>query len=299
MKKIAILLILLLAIFACDDAKQMFTPLIPAGTSPPTGMVLIPAGEVTIGLSQAQLERHTEQYPQLPTTLEAYTTAPQKAHLPAIALPEQTVHVDAFYVDIYEVTWEKYLTFVEASGYESENVVNALRIFPDLIDRSGYFGNEPITQLTVAEMKAYAEFYGKQIPTEIEWEKAARGGLADMNYPWGNTITPENCNYNHTGSSNAFSSDGKTQYLFAEPVGQYEPNAYGLHDMAGNVSEYVTTQWDTTPSGGDVSSVVTRGGNYRRPGYEHQNWYRKYHTTGLFRGTVGFRCIKRINGSAP
>lgn len=277
-----LLLILLLSVSGCDEVQleDVLTDLQGA----PEGMTLIPAGEVTIGLSQAQFDRHKQQYPpSIPVTLEWYTVQ-RKPNLPAQALPHQTVYVDAFYMDIHEVTWDQYLDFMDASGYESESVLDRLQHWD--IDK-----DLPITQLTIADMQAYAGWHGKQIPTEIEWEKAARGGLKDASYPWGNTIEPVNCNYNHGGILNAMGANGEWVLYFSK-ADQYAPNAYGLHDMAGNVAEYVTTDWDADSDG--ISKVITRGGDYRRPGYETQNWYRNYHTTGLYIGTVGFRCIKRL-----
>ena len=134
-------------------------------------------------------------------------------------------------------------------------------------------------------MQAYAEFHGKRIPTEIEWEKAARGGLADMNYPWGRTITPDDANYNHIESLNPF-HDG----LRSEAVGSYPPNEYGLYDMAGNVSEYVLPSNDIALG----EHVLHRGGDWRRPGDEQTVWYRQRHYTDVGFGTIGFRCVKRV-----
>ena len=257
--------------------------------SVPDGMVRIPAGEVAIGLSESQLQRYKRQYlPSIPVDVEWFTG---KVGPYANALPLQTVYVDAFYMDKYEVTWEQYIDFINASGYESERVTHTLEVFPDLVDRSGYFGKKPITQLSIHEMKAYAEWHGKAIPTEIEWEKAARGGLEDMSYPWGNKISKADANYNHAGILNAFNASN-IAVLSSVNVGEYPPNGYGLYDMAGNVSEYVTTQWDNDSG---MDRIITRGGNYRRPGFESQVWYRNYHATGLFVGTVGFRCVRRVN----
>lgn len=293
MKNITTLLLYFSLIVLCGftSCEPQLNELLP-DADPTAGMVLIPAGEVTIGLSEAQFERHTQQYPPSTlVTLKSYTSQPNP-YTPARALPQQTVYVDAFYMDTHEVTWEQYLDFVEASGYESERVIMTLNNFPDLVDRSGHFGNEPITQLTIVDMQTYAEWYGKQIPTESEWEKAARGGLDDANYPWGNTIEPTHANYNYSDIRDFFPADGTPVKTKVE-VGQYPPNGYGLHDVAGNVAEYVITEWDDL--GTDVSAVITRGGNYRRPGREVQVWYRNYHTTGIGFGSVGFRCVKRIN----
>ena len=284
MKNLTIFLLcisLILCGFTCDN---QLNELIPTETDTPAGMVLIPAGEVQIGLSQTQLDRHNQQYHH--ATLQAFTVQ-RKPHLPATALPEQTFYTDAFYMDIHEVTWGQYLDFMEASGYESKSVTERLQHWD--IDK-----DLPITQLTITDMQAYADFYGKQIPTETEWEKAARGGLKDASYSWGNNIEPTHCNYNHAGHLNAMGTNGEWVLYFSK-AGKYAPNGYGLYDMAGNVSEYVVTEWDANPHGMD--QVITRGGNYRGPGYEQQVWYRNYHTTGLYTGTVGFRCVKRFSKS--
>ena len=292
--KIACALLLTLSVLlilsACFDEATVHQTLNDiADIEPYTGMVLIPAGDVFIGLSQNQLDIHNQQY-NVDTPLNDYTTS-RNPDLPPKALTHQKVYVEAFYMDTHEVTWEQYLDFVKASGYESERATQTLKVFPDLVDRDGYFGRMPITQLSVAEMKSYAEWHGKQIPTEIEWEKAARGGLDDTSYPWGNEISPAHANYNHAGILNAFSADN-TRVLSSVEGGQYPPNGYGLYDMAGNVSEYVVTDWDDDTYG--LDRVITRGGNYRESGKHTQNWYRNYHTTGLYTGSVGFRCIKRL-----
>ena len=290
MRKLTTVLILFLIFTACNEMQMQ--DVIHDLTGAPEGMVLIPAGEVSIGLSQHQLALHKVQYGG-DASLTRFTE-PLKPTQPSYALPYQTVYVDAFYMDRYEVTWRNYIDFVEASGYESGRVAHTLQHFSDKVDD---FKDEPITQLTIAEMEAYAEWHGKELPTEIEWEKAARGGLMDMVYPWGNEIDHTKANYNHEGILNVFVSDGSGGWvalISPTDVGQYAPNGYGLYDMAGNVSEYVVTEHDTIASN-QHDQVISRGGNYRRPGFECQTWWRAYYGTGPGSGTIGFRCVKRIN----
>ena len=189
------------------------TPLPDLSTSflvgpPPEGMVLIPAGEFQMGSNDG-------------------TDAEKPVH---------TVYVDAFYMDTYEVTNAQYKQFVDANPeWQKGRIPDAYHHQAYLL---GWNGNNyprgkadyPVVFVSWYAAMAYAKWTGKRLPTEAEWEKAARGGLVGQKYPRGNTVTLWDANYNRNTISPI-------------PVGQYPANAYGLHDMAGNVSEWCLDEY--------------------------------------------------------
>jgi formylglycine-generating enzyme required for sulfatase activity len=172
--------------------------------------------------------------------------------------PPRTVSVDAFYLDRFEVTNAQYLELCEKTGHK----------LPELwgIDRyrcSSDFPDHPVVGISWADAQAYAAWRGKRLPTEAEWEYAARGGAPNWKFPWGDEIDSSRANYGGSAGSVA--------------VGSYPPNGYGLHDMAGNVGEWVADFYDIShyarspkqnPTGPETGKYrVVRGGGWRSGGY--------------------------------
>ena len=209
-------LILCLSATAMSDEEAVVEE--PATETPtPDGMVLIPAGQFQMGSNDE----------------EAYDDEQ----------PVRTVHVDAFFMDIYEVTNAQYKAFVNANPqWQKDNIEDKFHE-SDSHGQSYYLrhwigtnypvgkANHPVTFVSWYAAMAYAAWAGKRLPTEAEWEYAARGGLAGQTYPWGNTLTPADANYD--------GSFGDTT-----AVGQYAANGYGLYDMAGNVAEWCLDKYD-------------------------------------------------------
>ena len=108
-------------------------------------------------------------------------------------------------------------------------------------------GDHPVVQVAFEDATAYADWCGKSLPTEAEWEYAAKGGLEESTYPWGNEF------YSHgRAMANTWEGDfpwRNTQrdgYTGTSPVGAYPPNGYGLFDMAGNVWEWTRDWWSAS-----------------------------------------------------
>jgi formylglycine-generating enzyme required for sulfatase activity len=140
--------------------------------------------------------------------------------------PVHTVYVDAFYIDIYEVTNAQYREFIQATRHPE----------PEYWNNSNYNQpNQPVVGVTWHDAMAYAQWAGKRLPTEAEWEKAARGGLKGKRYPWGDNISHDDANYLGTG--------GRDTWAITAPVGSFPPNGYGIYDMAGNVWEWCLDEY--------------------------------------------------------
>ena len=154
--------------------------------------------------------------------------------------------------------------------------------------------DHPIVNVTWDEAKAYCQWAAGRLPTEAEWEYAARGGKEGLKYPWGNGITHENANYGK-------GTEGTTS---TSSVGSYPPNGFGLCDMAGNVWEWVADWYEenyyASPPARDPKGPSAGQGRVLRGGSWVGNpvLLRTSSRVGLAPGfrlyNVGFRCTRGV-----
>ena len=197
------------------------------------------------------------------------------------AAPRHTVYLDAFYIDPYEVTNAQFKAFVDANPeWRKDNIPseyhngNYLRLW-DGNDYPEEKANHPVVYVSWYAAMAYAKWVGKRLPTEAEWERAARGDIAHKRYVWGNSRNPGRANYGYYGRH-------------TRPVGSYLPNGFGLYDMGGNVwelclDEYNRNFYGHSPKKNPIAGVsdiealmedftsvktirVSRGGSWNTPG---------------------------------
>lgn len=259
--------------------------------------------------------------------------------------PAREVKVQDFYIDKYEVSNAEFGLFVEQTGYETEAegfgnsfvfeqllsdevkdeidqmVANAPWWLP--VEGASWRHPEgrgssvrdhldhPVVHVSWNDAVAYCAWAGgKRLPSEAEWEYAARGGLHDRLFPWGNNPHPRGEHWMNVWQGE-FPDDNTLEdgYLGTAPVDAYPPNRYGLHNMAGNVWEWTADWWTTRhradpqtdptgpPSGTDK---VKKGGSYLchpRYCYRYRCAARSQNTPDSSASNLGFRCAKTAAAS--
>lgn len=195
--------------------------------------------------------------------------------------PQRTVIVDDFWIDSTAVTNAQFAAFVDATDYRTEaeaigwsfvpahllNEHNSAAVIGRAAETPWWAGvsdanwrqplgpgssaaeipDHPVVQVSWNDSAAFANWSGKRLPTEAEWEKAARGGLEGSTYPWGNEFMPDGvhrCNIwqGHFPDVNT----GDDGYHGTAPVTAFEPNGFGLYNMSGNVWEWCSDWWSTS-----------------------------------------------------
>ncbi|WP_325770207.1 formylglycine-generating enzyme family protein [Dietzia kunjamensis] len=262
-------------------------------------------------------------------------------------LPLHEVSLRSFRMDEYAVTNAQFATFCKDTGYvtdaedlgvspvfhlaveaDPDDVLHHLDSTPWWVAVQGAdwrhpggrrssitaMQNHPVVHVSWNDATAYCEWAGARLPTEAEWEYAARGGLAGARFPWGDELTPRgrwglNVWQGRFPSHNTL-DDG---HLTTAPVRAFRPNGYGLHQMVGNVWEWCADVFDPgyyavspredprgpRPDGGpgDETWRVMRGGSYLC----HESYCHRYrvaarsaNTAGSATANLGFRCVRDV-----
>jgi formylglycine-generating enzyme len=203
--------------------------------------------------------------------------------------PSHKVYLDSFYIDKYEVTNAQYFQFCQETEHK----------LPEFWGMNEYhsgmdYPNHPVMGVSWRDAGAFAEWVGKRLPTEAEWEYSARGGSNSIVYPYGNDPDTTKANFAFEGVMRG-----------TQNVGSYEPNAYDLHDMSGNVSEWVSDIYDgyyykdseyKNPQGPEKGRFrgFRGGGWHTGPGCV-KVYFRNALPSNWVDFNVGFRCAKDLH----
>ena len=194
-------------------------------------------------------------------------------------IPEKMTKVgDAFFMDAFEVTVGLFKKFLKSSGYKPAEPIDWNKVY-----KYSPTDKHPMIYVTWHDATAYAKWVGKRLPTEKEWEYAARGGLIKKEYVWGDdeAVARDYANYDGTG--------GKDKREYCAPVGSFKLNGYGLYDMAGNVWEWCQDWYDS-----NKTRRVLRGGSWNDPSSNLRAASRFGYFPTLPYDYLGFRCVSRF-----
>ena len=145
--------------------------------------------------------------------------------------PQRTLFLSSYAIDLYEVTHRQYLNYLKAIGSHAKPVIPVFMDNPSLITRE----EQPVNGVSWTDASHYCKWAGKRLPTEAEWEKAARGERG-LKWPWGNEWVEKAANVQ--GEEDGFN--------YTAPPGKFDQgrSPYGVYDMAGNIGEWVEDWYD-------------------------------------------------------
>lgn len=206
--------------------------------------------------------------------------------------PARKIFLNAYLIDKYEVTFAQFYKFVDATGHRKPRLAGYLAVGSDGLPLLMNPFN-PVVGVSWDDAREYCVWKGKRLPSEAEWEKAAKGDSV-RKWPWGNEENPMNGNF-------VGDQDG---YFYTSPVGSFknDKSPYGVYDMAGNAMEWVNDWYqenayqslDTmNPKGPDSGQLkVIRGGSWN-DSIKMGQVINRFKMTPEYRDvTIGFRCAK-------
>ncbi len=246
------------------------------GKSASDDMVLVPEGEFLMGSTEEQMA-------------SAYGMSGQvnlwESYFPEY--PQRTVFLPDFLIDRKEVSNADYLIFADDTG----------RNLPELsVAQNLNAPNQPVVGVDWNEADAYCQWVGKRLPTEAEWEKAARGTDGRI-FPWGNEWEPKKDNH---GDGSPFGTDGSDSAEYTAPVAtEAGVGPYGTLNMSGNVSEWVSDDFDMYPGNDKYSYILLnkgaktmKGGAFYGGLSDHRGAARIGYPKDFRDYQFGFRCAK-------
>jgi formylglycine-generating enzyme len=204
--------------------------------------------------------------------------------------PYHISFLSSYYIDMHEMTFDEYSKFIKATGAREPGIP----VFQDdlsLITAP----HQPVVGISWAQAADYCKWAGKRLPTEAEWEKAARGA-GEWTWPWGNTFE----------SAVANTGQGEDGYQYSAPPGRFEAgrSPYGLYDMAGNAAEWVQDVYDPNyyelasfrnPKGPEAGKHrVYRGGSWNDSLANVRTAKRFAAAAHQASAVIGFRCAADV-----
>jgi sulfatase modifying factor 1 len=294
----------------CDDTRRHADSTTSAATAAAApivvpDMVLLPGGEFLMGTD---------------------TGKPNEA-------PRHAVVLRPFFIDKTDVTVAEFGRFVAATGYKTTDEKDGFGEVFDLTtdpgkwtavagvdwrhpDKPGVLApsDEPVTQVSYFDATAYAAWAVERLPTEAEFEYAARGGLVDNEYSWGDELRPGG-----KPAANWWQGEfpthntGEDGYVGRSPVGKFPANGFGLYDMGGNVWQWCSDYWadddyykvspKDNPTGPATGAEhVIRGGSFLCAENFCQNYRvagRSHNTPESALNNLGFRCVRDAPQTSP